>query len=90
VTDEYVPFCLGIVDGLVQIGVEDDEGVPRALAESSSDELREWARERFEDTSRRPVRFRDRRWNWSSEIDLEVGFNRAVIVVPMGGRRMGV
>lgn len=46
-TDDEVPFCLGIVDGLVQIGVEDDEGVPRALAESSSDELREWARERF-------------------------------------------
>jgi len=48
VTDDEVPFCLGIVDGLVQIGVEDDEGVPRALAESSSDELRAWARETFD------------------------------------------
>jgi predicted transcriptional regulator len=44
VADEPAPFYLGLSDaGDVQIGVEDDEGFPRALVESDDESLREWA-----------------------------------------------
>ena len=40
-----IPYYLGILDGTVQIGVEDDDGIPRALVESKSAHVREWADE---------------------------------------------
>lgn len=44
VSAEPVPFYLGLAaDGLVQIGVEDDEGFPRALLETTDEEVRDWA-----------------------------------------------
>lgn len=42
-TPEPVPFFLGLIDGTVQIGVSDDEGIPRALAESDDERVRSWA-----------------------------------------------
>ena len=49
VADEPAPFYLGLSgEGLVQIGVEDDEGFPRALVESDDEDLREWAVEVYD------------------------------------------
>jgi len=50
VTDEPAPFYLGLSgDGLVQVGVEDDEGFPRALVESEDEKLRAWGEGVYED-----------------------------------------
>lgn len=43
VYDGDVPYYLGIVDDTVQIGVDDDDGIPRALAESDAEQVRKWA-----------------------------------------------
>ncbi|MHB9285552.1 helix-turn-helix transcriptional regulator [Halobacteriales archaeon Cl-PHB] len=44
VADGELPFYLGIAyDGRVQIGVEDDEGFPRALLETTDETVWEWA-----------------------------------------------
>lgn len=44
VADEPAPFYIGLSDdGTVQVGVEDDEGFPRALVESTNGDLRAWA-----------------------------------------------
>ncbi|MEF8806484.1 helix-turn-helix transcriptional regulator [Natronomonas sp.] len=44
------PFYLGIADGeIVQIGVEDDEGFPRALLEVTDERVREWAESAYEE-----------------------------------------
>lgn len=49
VADEPVPFYLGLSGGkAVQVGVEDDEGFPRALVESTDDGLREWAEDVYD------------------------------------------
>jgi predicted transcriptional regulator len=41
---ESVPFFLGLLDDLTtQIGVEDDDGMPRALFETEDETVREWA-----------------------------------------------
>ena len=41
-----IPFYLGIADeSIVQIGVVDDEGMPRALLETTDDSVRTWAEE---------------------------------------------
>lgn len=47
VTEEPIPFYLGLLDGTVQIGVDDD-GHPRGLLESRDQHVREWATRRFE------------------------------------------
>jgi predicted transcriptional regulator len=47
VTDAQVPYYLGIVDDVVQVGVGDDDGVPRALVESNDEAVREWAAETY-------------------------------------------
>lgn len=47
-TDETVPFYLGLVDGGVQIGVSDDDGIPRAIAESDADRVRSWGESTYE------------------------------------------
>jgi predicted transcriptional regulator len=47
---ESVPFFLGLVDDrTTQIGVEDDDGMPRALFETESEAVREWADALFAD-----------------------------------------
>lgn len=39
-----LPYYLGIADnGYVQLGVADDEGIPRALLETADDDVRRWA-----------------------------------------------
>lgn len=43
-----MPMFVGLYDEIVQIGVEDDRGVPRALASSADDRVREWAQEFYE------------------------------------------
>lgn len=49
VADEQVPFYLGLSDGeTVQVGVEDDDGFPRALVESDDESLREWTEEVYD------------------------------------------
>lgn len=50
VCDRPAPFYLGLSDtGLVQIGVEDDEGFPRALLETDSAAIRTWAESVYAD-----------------------------------------
>lgn len=46
--DGDVPYFLGLVGGTVQIGVADEEGIPRALAESDAEEVRSWAEETYQ------------------------------------------
>ncbi len=43
VTDAEIPFYLGIGDGTVQLGVGDEDGTPKSLAECDSTVVREWA-----------------------------------------------
>lgn len=44
VSDSIPDFHLGIADEeTIQIGVEDDDGLPRALVETSEEPIREWA-----------------------------------------------
>jgi predicted transcriptional regulator len=38
-----VPYFLSVLDGTVQLGATDDNGQPRALLESESEAVREWA-----------------------------------------------
>ena len=46
-------FYLGLVDeGATQIGVENDDGIPRALLETSNRQVRTWAETFFTDTRR--------------------------------------
>lgn len=47
VTEEPVPYYLGILDETVQIGVDED-GQPRGLIETTAESVREWAERRFE------------------------------------------
>ncbi len=48
VCEEQAPFYLGLSgSGTVQVGVEDDEGFPRAVLESHRDDLLEWGRELY-------------------------------------------
>ncbi|PSP78784.1 transcriptional regulator [Halobacteriales archaeon QS_1_68_20] len=49
VVDE-VPFHLGLPDdGSVQVGVEDDEGLPRALLDTGDEAVRRWGKRRYEE-----------------------------------------
>ncbi|WP_114577182.1 winged helix-turn-helix domain-containing protein [Saliphagus sp. LR7] len=43
VSDDEIEYFLGIYDELVHIGVKDDRGFPRALVESESDVVMDWA-----------------------------------------------
>jgi predicted transcriptional regulator len=47
-----VPYYLGLLDGTVQIGV-DDGGKPRALLETDSDEMQGWAENKYRDYKQR-------------------------------------
>lgn len=45
-----LPFYLGLADdGRVQVGVEDDDGFPRALLETTDADVREWAESVYRD-----------------------------------------
>lgn len=53
---DSVSFFLGLVDEeMTQIGVEDDEGIPRALLETWNERVRSWAETFFTDTRRAAV-----------------------------------
>lgn len=58
VFDGEIPYFVGIYDDRVQIGVEDEEGIPRALVESDSADVREWAEQKFDQYRERsrPIR----------------------------------
>ena len=46
VSQDDLPFYLGLIDdGRVQIGLADDEGIPRALLETTDETIRNWATE---------------------------------------------
>lgn len=49
VCESELPFYLGISNGRVQIGVENDEGYPQALLETPTDAMETWARDVYED-----------------------------------------
>lgn len=51
--DGEIPYYLGILDDIVEIGVHDESGLPTALLESTNPAVREWAIERFEEYQRR-------------------------------------
>lgn len=49
ITDSRPPFYLGLPDDdRIEIGVADDEGIPRALLQSSNPAFREWGEATFE------------------------------------------
>lgn len=47
VYDGEVPYYLGVVDGTVQLGVDDESGIPLALLEADAQEVRTWAEETY-------------------------------------------
>ena len=47
VYDGTIPYFLGLYDGIVHVGVEDDDGMPRALIETDAEEVRSWAESTF-------------------------------------------
>lgn len=58
VADEPIPYSVVLLDDTVQVGLEDDDGLPRALLESDSAALREWGiavYERYERDAERLV-----------------------------------
>lgn len=60
VTERPVPFYLGLADdGRVQVGLADDDGLPRALLETADDGVRAWAEALYADyregARRKPV-----------------------------------
>lgn len=57
VYDGEVPYYLGVLDETVQIGVEDAEGMPRALLETDVDALGEWATGTYEQYRERSTPF---------------------------------
>lgn len=44
-----IPYFLGIYDETIHIGVEDEDGIPRALVETDTVEARTWAEQKFEE-----------------------------------------
>lgn len=48
ISDRVISFYLGLFGQRVQIGVEDNDGMPRALVETNTDEVREWAEQTYE------------------------------------------
>lgn len=57
VADEPIPYYVGLVDDTVQIGVEDENGMPRALLETESEEAIEWAKRTYERYARTATPF---------------------------------
>jgi predicted transcriptional regulator len=49
VSERRIPCYIGIVDGSVQIGANNENGIPHALLETDSQAAREWAKCLFEE-----------------------------------------
>lgn len=49
VSERSIPFYLGLVDDRVQIGVEDEDGIPRALVETDAPDVFEWAENKYDE-----------------------------------------
>lgn len=47
VSDDAIPYYLGIADDVVLVGVEDNKGMRRALLESEQDAVRAWAEDTY-------------------------------------------
>jgi predicted transcriptional regulator len=60
VYDSEVPYYLGLLDETIQIGVEDEEGMPRALVETDIDGVGKWANDTYN-------KYRDRSTPFSME-----------------------
>ncbi|PSP62934.1 hypothetical protein BRC77_08670 [Halobacteriales archaeon QH_8_64_26] len=60
VCDGEVPYYLGLLDETIRIGVEDEEGMPRALVETDAGGVGEWANETYDE-------YRDRSMPFSME-----------------------
>lgn len=56
VTERAIPYYLGVLDGSVQIGVDED-GTPRALLETDDEAVRAWANEKIDRFSADSVPF---------------------------------
>ncbi|MDG5759944.1 transcriptional regulator [Natronococcus sp. A-GB1] len=48
VSDREIRFYLGLFEECVQIGVEGDDGTPKALVETDATEVREWAEQTYD------------------------------------------
>lgn len=53
VSDESIPYYVGVLDERMQLGVEDDDGLPRALIETQEPAAVEWAAGVFADYKQR-------------------------------------
>lgn len=57
VVQDDLPFYLGLAaDGRVQLGLADDDGIPRALLETTDESVREWAEDLYRDYRARAER----------------------------------
>lgn len=57
VAQDSVPFYLGLTaDGRVQVGLADDDGLPRALLETTDERVRTWAQDVYQDVRERAER----------------------------------
>ncbi|WP_276301504.1 helix-turn-helix transcriptional regulator [Halorussus lipolyticus] len=52
VYDGTIPYFLGLYDETVHVGVEDDDGIPRALIETDAEEVLDWAESTFAEYER--------------------------------------
>ncbi|WP_135825989.1 helix-turn-helix transcriptional regulator [Halorussus ruber] len=52
VSEGDIPYFLGLYDEIVHVGVEDEDGIPRALIETDAEEIREWADSTFAEYER--------------------------------------
>ncbi|TYL37301.1 transcriptional regulator [Natronococcus pandeyae] len=48
IAEDRIRYYLGLFDHRVQIGVEDDNGVPKALVDTDAAEVREWAEQTYD------------------------------------------
>lgn len=48
VSDDPIPAYVGVFEGGVQVGVSDDDGVPRAMVETDDERVVRWANETYE------------------------------------------
>lgn len=53
VSEEPIPYYVGVLDECMQLGVEDDDGVPQALVETEEPAAVEWATDVFTEFKRR-------------------------------------
>ncbi|MFC7080045.1 transcriptional regulator FilR1 domain-containing protein [Halorussus caseinilyticus] len=61
VYDGSIPYFLGLYDELVHVGVEDEDGMPRALIETDAEAVREWAESVYDEYRRAARKFESER-----------------------------